>query len=698
MSRQREAQRLQQALQQAVAAYQSGQLRDARRSCRDALKAQPDNAEVLHLLAIVEHGLGNSDAAIETMQRAVRFEPKNASVLSDLGAMHAALEQWGDAEDYLRRALAVDPDLVEANNNLGNVLSQQGKAREAEALYRRTLSLKPDYGEAQVNLGLVLRQTGRSEEAERHYRDALAVNPGLAQLHSNLGNVEMDLGRAEQAEQSYRRAVAIDPSFAVAWSVLGSLLRNRGRLDEAEQCCRRALAAQPGLAQAHCDLADVLKDLGRVDEAVQSYRQALALKPDLEPAHSSLLVALNYAENVQPAEIYAEHRAFARRFLPSADRRRHANSRDPERKLRIGYVSGDLRDHPVAQFLTPVLARHDRRAFEIFCYSNHGWTDATTAWIREHTDQWRDAFALRDPELFERITEDGIDLLVDLSGHSAFNRLSVFARKPAPVQATWLGYLNTTGLETMDYRITDRHASPEGLLDAFHSERLVRLPDSQWCYQPPADCPDVSEPPGAKTGRVTFASFSNLAKIGPGMIELWSRLLARVSGSRLLLVRRGLDSVASEYAARFARHGIASDRLELMPSRPFRDYLEMHRAADIVLDTFPYAGGTTTCHALWMGVPVIALTGQTATSRGAASILNVIGLEEFVANDPERYLEVAARLAEDPSRLAELRSGMRARMSASPLMDAARFTRNLEAAYRSMWRSWCAREAQQPEL
>jgi predicted O-linked N-acetylglucosamine transferase (SPINDLY family) len=299
---------------------------------------------------------------------------------------------------------------------------------------------------------------------------------------------------------------------------------------------------------------------------------------------------------------------------------------------------------------------------------------------------------LDDAALAVQIRTDAIDILVDLSGHTGHSRLLVFGLKPAPVQVTWLGYLNTTGLDTMDYRIADAHAVPEGPLDALHSEKLVRLPDSQWCYRPPAGCPDVSPPPCIASGCTTFASFTNPAKIGQPTIELWARLLARVPDSRLLVVGATLTSIPDEYLERFTRHGIAPERLQVQGAKPFPEYLALHRSADIILDTFPYSGGTTTCHSLWMGVPVVTLAGETATSRGGASLLHAMGLDQLVAQTPEQYLEIAAALAADAQRLAALRAGMRKRMAASALMDEVQFTRNLEKAYGEMWRAWCAKQ------
>jgi protein O-GlcNAc transferase len=637
----------------AVAAYESGRVEEAERACRRLLENDAANVAALHLLGAIALGRGRVAEGLSAWERASALDPSDGSIANDLGAVYASLERWHDAELAFRRALAADPRLVDANSNLGNVLSERGGVAEAEIWYRRALELRPDHVPALVGLGAMLQETGRSAEAACCYRRALALDASSVQLYNNLGNVEMEAGALDEAEQYFRRALSIDPTYAIA----------------------------------HANLGNALKELGRLDEAAASYRRALAYKPDLLSARSNMLLALDSAEGLSPAQIYAEHREFARYCPPPA--RNHANSRDPERRLRIGYVSGDLRDHPVAQFLEPVLARHDPAELQVFCYSNNARADAVTQRLKARVAAWHDIFGLSDAEVFRQIGADGIDILVDLSGHTGFNRLSVFARKPAPVQVSWLGYLNTTGLDAVDYRLVDGYTAPPGLLEAYHSERLVRLPDSQWCYAPPAEAPAVSPPPLVESGYVTFASFANLAKVGDGMVNLWSRLLERVPRSRLMLVRKGADVAAADYGARFAERGISPERVAFMASRPFGEYLALHGAVDVVLDTYPYSGGTTTCHALWMGVPVVTLAGATAPSRSGASLLGVTGLGALVASSPERYIDIAAGLAGDVPRLAELRAGMRARVLASPLVDAERFARNLEAAYRGMWRDWC---------
>jgi len=680
---------MQNAFELAVQHHQAGRLIEAQKICRQVLAANPADANVLHLLGLVEGQLGELDSAASRLEQARRLQPANPFLLNTLGSTYGMLGRHKDAEKCLRKALSLKPDLADAHSNLGNALTGLDQLKEAERSLRRAVALDPGHVNARINLGAVLRKLRRPEEAERCYQEAISLDPDLPLAHSNLGNVLSDLGRQDDARQSFERALALKPDFIEAQLGLANALLETSRLAEAAECYRKALTLKPDFAEAQSGLGDALMRMGDVDGAEQCYRKALALKPALHNAHWGLLFALNLLPDRNPAEIYAEHRAFAQRFYRPAKIRPHGNVPDPGRKLRIGYVSGDFRDHPVGQFIAPVLAQHDHGNFEVTCYDNSKHSDSVTEHLKRHADRWREIFDLTDEALSDLIRRDAIDILVDLSGHTANSRLHAFAHKPAPVQVTWLGYLNTTGMREMDYRITDAHASPEGMLEDFHSERLVRLPDSQWCYEAPADCPQVSEPPSMHTGHVTFASFSNLAKIGPQVIALWSRLLARVPDSRLLIAWRGLGSIREEFRARFTRHGIAPERLEMIDRLPFQEYLALHGSVDIVLDTFPYTGGTTTCHALWMGAPVVTLTGNTATSRGGASLLNAIGLGELVADTADAYLDIAAALARDRSRLAALRMGMRDRMAASPLMDAERFTRNLEKAYRAMWGSWC---------
>jgi len=644
-----------QALSIAFEHHQGGRLGVAESIYRKVLETDPDNADALGLLGRIVHQKGDGEAAIALLERATRMRPDNPFAL----------------------------------NFLGEALSGAGGPSRAAALYARALAIKPDYLDARVNLGVAYSALGQSEEAAQCFRHALAADPNLVPAHNNLGNALRALGRFEEAEQSFRAALARNAQIAEIHGNLGATLADLGRFAEAERCYLQALAIQPGLAGIHDNLGLLQMRLGRLKEAEASYRRALLLAPQDREAHGNLVALMNYLPDRSPQEIYAEHREFARRFAYRGDAIRHANDPDPERRLRVGYVSGDLRDHSVAFFISPVIESHDRDAWEVFCYYNFPRVDPVSAQLKAHSEHWRDVVGLSDDALAQLIREDAIDVLVDLSGHTAFNRLLAFSRKPAPVQATWLGYLNTTGFESMDYRITDPRACPPGTLDACHSELVVRLPNSQWCYRPPAGCPDVAPAPSITAGHTTFAVLSNLAKINPPMINLWSQVLLQDHRSRMILAGRGMSVVGEELLARFRSNGIDAHRLTLLEHGPFQEYLALHGTVDIVLDTSPYSGGTTTCHALWLGVPVVTLAGMTATSSGGASLLHAVGLPELVARSPDRYVDIAGGLAGDTTRLAVMRAGMRERMRTSPLMDERGFTRNLEVELRLMWRNWC---------
>jgi len=633
--------------------------------------------------------LGRAAEACEALERAASLDSGRASAYHELGLARSEAGLFEGAEAAFRKALSLEPASWEVNSDLGLFLQRLGRDEEAAQCLRRAVELEPRSVDALRNLGMVLRAQERAAEAVQIYRAALALQPKDPATLSNLGNALLDLSKREEAAACFREAVALAPGHADAHHNWGLLHLRSGEFQLASDEFRAALAINPRLGDSEKGLASALHDLGCIDEAIAAGRRALLLRPHDREAHSQLLFTLLHAPDVDVGEVFAEHREWARRHASGPSAARHENQAEPERRLRVGYVSGDFRHHSVSQFFEPILSRHDRAGFEIFCYHNLRQSDETSERLRSGADCWREIATLEDGAAADLVRADRIDVLVDLSGHTRFNRLPVFARRPAPVQVTWLGYPGTSGLDSMDYRITDARASPEGLFDALHTETLLRLPDSQWCYQPPPDSPAVAPPPFLSRGAPTLGAFSSLAKIGPRVIALWCSLLERLAEARLLIVGLGLESLHEEYRARFAAAGVAPERIELRGFQSFRDYLALHGAVDLMLDTFPYTGGTTTCHALWMGVPVISLAGNSTASRGGASLLGAIGLEELVSETPDEYLDKACALARDRARLVALRAGMRDRMSGSPLMDVARFTRNLEGAYRSMWRKWC---------
>ena len=469
---------------------------------------------------------------------------------------------------------------------------------------------------------------------------------------------------------------------------------DRGRPAEAEAAYRRAIELKPDYAEAHINLGNALKDQGRLAEAEAMYRRAIDLKPDFAKAHSALLLLLNYRPATDPSALYRAHREWRDRYARHLERpaRPYDNTRDPERRLRVGYVSPDFRTHSVSFFFEPLLAAHDRAAVELFCYAEVKHPDDTTSRLKTLADYWRSTLGLTDDGVGDLGRADGMDVLVDLAGHTGDNRLLVFARKPAPVQVTWLGYPSTTGLSTIDCRLTDAIADPEEGSGACHSETLVRLPGGFLCYKAPEVAPEVSPLPARTTGFVTFGSFNNSSKVTPEVVAVWARIMRRIPGSHLLLKSRQFADATTRqrYVKLFVGYGIDAPRIRLLPNAPsLEKHLGTYSRVDIALDTFPYNGTTTTCEALWMGVPVITLRGDRHAGRVGASLLARVGLAELIAENEEAYVETAVSLAGDRGRLEALRTGLRARMSASPLCDPAGFARQVEAAYREMWKQWC---------
>lgn len=631
------------------------------------------------------------------------FRREGAGLAQESLERGIAAEEAGDhagAARHYREAIARDPDCAPAHLNLGLLHLSADSFGEAEAAIREALRARDPFPEAWVALAEALEALGRTPEALDALERALAQREGFegartnaAVLHNNQGHKLQALGQPAEAEVHLRRATELGPDIPEAHFNLGNVLQSLGRASDAEASLRRAIALRPAYREALTGLGNALRDQGRVDEAEAACRAALALDPGDRDAHDNLLLSMNYTDRHSRAEVYAAHLGWAALHASASTVMPHANSPDPGRRLRIGYVSGDFRRHSVAYFIEPVLAHHHRDAVESFCYSNVRLPDRMTGHLLDLADHARDIAGMGDAEAAQAIRADGIDILVDLSGHTAGHRLGVFARKPAPVQATYLGYPNTTGLASIDWRLTDACADPRGDGDAVHSERLARLPGSFLCFQPPPDAPDVQLPPSEACGFVTFGSFNVLPKVTPEVIRAWSRILQAVPRSRLMLKALGLGDAGSRARMHeaFQSHGFGPDRIALLPVEgALRDHLARYHRMDIALDPFPYNGTTTTFEALWMGVPVIALRGDRHSSRVGASILSNAGLGEWVAGSVDDYVSLAVRLAGNAALLRDLRRTMRDRVAASPLRDAQAFTRNLENAYRGMWKLWCA--------
>lgn len=672
-----------------------GQLTQAAAEYRAALTLRPQLAEAHCNLGVVLRELGQLDDAIACCQEAIRLRPNLAESHNALGAAWASKDDYAAASVSYRRALEIKPDYAEAWNNLGAALAARAELAAALGAYRRALEIAPQYAEAWHNLGATLAAQGTADEltaAIGAYRQALRLNPGYSQAANELGVALREQGQIDQASAAFRQAIAIHPGYAEANYNLGNAYRDQQRLDEAVAAYRTTLALQPDFAAACNDLGNVLRDVGQLDEAITWYRRAVELRPGFVGAHSNLVTTLHFHPPYDARRIHAElahwnqqHAESVRKFIPPP-----ANERSPSRRLRIGYVSPDFRDHCQAFFTIPLLQHHDHQHFEIVCYSHVSRPDALTQRLRGYADLWRHTVGQTDEQVAARIRADQIDILVDLTMHLAHNRALLMARKPAPVQVCWLAYPGSTGLSTMDYRLSDPHLDPPGLDESVYSEQTIRLPDSFWCYDPlDARAIPINALPAEKTGVVTFGCLNNFSKINEAVLRLWAKVLQAVPASRLLLL-------APEGSARqhtrelLAQEGIAPQRVEFALRQPRRQYLDLYHRIDIGLDSFPYNGHTTSLDSFWMGVPVITLVGQTVAGRaGLCQLLN-LKLPELIAQTPEQYVRTAAALANDLSSLAHLRATLRSRMEQSPLMDAPRFARNMEAAYREMWRRWCA--------
>jgi len=648
-------------LEKALRFHRAGQLAQAEQGYREILRQQPNQLDALNYLGLIRQQAGDHRQAVECFTSVVALAPRNATALLQRGSSLRALGCPDEATADFNRAVTLEPGLAEAHHRLGNVLKESLRYAEAAASLRRASELAPKNAPIWLNLGVAL----------------------------------LALSSRDEAIACFQKAIALEPGRAEARNILGSALLEAGRSSEARQQLEEALRLKPAYPAAHDNLGRVLRAQGRATEALAKFRMAFAGPPN-PGTHSNLVYALNFVPGLPPAEIFAEHKRWAQLHAEplKAVQFSHINVSDPGRRLRIGYVSPDFVHHAVSYFIEPMLAAHDRSQVEVFCYSCVRAPDAVTARLRALSDQWRDIAPLNDEQAAALIREDKIDLLIDLAGHTAHHRLLVFARKPAPVQVTWMGYPNTTGLDTIDYRITDAVSDPPGQTELFYSEKLLRLPGPFSCYRPPDQAPPVGPLPALKNGYITFGSFNHFAKISPDVLDLWARLLARLPASRLLMKAHSLAD--AETAARvreaFARHGVMSDRLDLRSDElSVAAHLTLYHDVDIALDTFPYNGTTTTCEALWMGVPVVALAGKAHVSRVSASLLTNLGRPEWIAHSESEYIERSIGLAADLAQLAEMRLAQRERMRESPLCDVARFVAQLEDAYRGMWRQWCER-------
>jgi predicted O-linked N-acetylglucosamine transferase (SPINDLY family) len=740
---------VQEAFKLALQHHQAGRLAEAEVLYRQILAVEPRHFDAQHLLGVIAHQTGHYEVAVQLIGQALLLNPNDAAAHSNLGEAQRLLGRFDDATVSFRRALALNPNSYGAHNNLGVVLQARHHLEESAAEYERALELRPDFAEALANLATVRHEQRRLDEAIEGFRQALVLKPGSAEFHNNLAVTLQEQARFEESAAACRRALEIQPNLAPAYNNLAISLHRLDRNEEAIVACQRALELQPNVAEAHLNLANSLRQLGRLDEAVEANRRALELRPgyaeaqnnlanalkdrgempaaidvfrqtiewmpDRVEAHDNLIYALHFLAGASPSQITEEQRRWNARFADPIRQliQPQTNDRDPDRRLRVGYVSPDFWDHVVGRNILPLFREHDRGRVEIFCYSALDKDDAIGRSFRRLADGWRSSAGMSDEAMAELIRRDQIDILVDLTQHMAKSRLPVFARQPAPVQLSFAGYPATTGLPAIPYRISDKWLEGDFRLPIFDcrlgeasmrtgtSETAAALPylkkghesvyllDSFWCYDPCGTALGVNDLPAQTNGFVTFGCLNNFCKVNDLVLNLWARVLQAVPESRLILLA-GSGSHRQRTCNYLDRQGINTSRVQFADPRPREKYLRLYHELDIALDTFPYNGHTTSLDAFWMGVPVVSVAGETPVSRAGWSQLSNLGLPELAAQSEDAFVDIAIVLARDIPRLADLRRTLRSRMEASVLMDAPRFARQIETAYRAVWREWCA--------
>jgi predicted O-linked N-acetylglucosamine transferase (SPINDLY family) len=713
----------------AEAAWRRGETETARALCERLIAANPRDADALNLAGLIEsgrdrlagraligraievreeplflvnfattcHSAEDRGIAIRALHRAIELQPDFPVALNNLGHLYGEAGDCAQASQLFERAIALAPGHAAIQFNYGTMLFKAGEHARAEAVLRRTLELAPGHVNAWNNLAQVLLATHRSTEALTVLEHARTLAPDSVDVLTNLGCVLLGAGRVEQAQAALERALEREPGRVSAWNNLGNVMLQLGRIDEAHGAFARAIELKPDFADAHINLGNVRSKAGSIDEAIACYRRAMACNPASVGANSNLLWSLMFAIDDGHA-LRAEAEQFSARhetaLLAASASARHANTREPARRLRIGYVSPDFRNHCQSLFTMPLFRHHDHAAFEIVCYALSAQTDEVTAQLQRCADVWRDVHEFDDARLAQQIRDDRIDVLVDLTMHMDGARRLLFPRRPAPVQVAWLAYPGTTGSPSIGWRLTDPWIDPVGQphIDDQYTERSLRLPDTFWCYDPLVRGVEVSALPARSAGHVTFGCLNNPCKLTDATLALWSGVFAALPNARLLLMAPP-GSARERLAARFGAHGIDMARVSFVGFQARADYLRTYQRIDIALDTFPANGHTTSLDAFWMGVPVPTRYGRSAVSRAGLCLLANLGLPELAAATDAGYVSNVVALASDLPRLAVLRAGMRARMEASPLMDGARFAHNMEAAYRHMWAAWCAGES-----
>ncbi len=657
---------------------------EASRACQKSIQLNPASPDAHNNLGNAQWGLNKIQEAIDCYQKAIDLRPDFAQAHYNLANGLRTLRQYSSAIDSYCKALELQPIYPEAFCNLGLAYKDQNQPVQAIDAFHKAINLQPSYLEAIINLGSVYAESKQFELAIEQYRKVIQLDPSSSDVCCSLGNLYYHTDQPLLAIEIYQHAIRVKPDNPTAHNDLGNVYKELWMPDEAIACYRQAISLSSERAIFHGNLGSTLKDVALYDESIASIRKALELDPSLVDTHDTLLMTMNYDPRSTSKTILAECKKWDEQHgLPLRSKiKSYPNSLDPDKRLRIGYVSPDFRLHPVGRFLLPIMKHHDKTNVEIYCYSNSDREDEITGQYRDIANHWESVYSLSDDVASEKIRSDQIDILVDLSLHTSGNRLRMFAQKPAPIQFTYAGYPGTTGLSAIDYRFTDSELDPEGS-DEHYAEKSIRIPNF-WCYDPAIDDDIALELPATRNGYITFGSLHNFCKVNYDVLNLWGKLLRELPNSRLILLAPP-DSCRSRVIEQLSQYGVDAGRIEFLNRMPHAEYMRTYHRIDISLDTFPYNGHSTSLDSLWMGVPVVTLVGKTVVGRGGLSQLTSIGQNDLIAYSADEYLEKAKQLSSNLEKLSTLRSSLRDQMRQSALINPAGITTAIEDAYRQKW-------------
>ncbi len=664
----------------AVYCLEKNQLNRADRLLKKAHSIEPQNAAVYNNIGSLHHARRNFSEAATFFEKALEYNPSFAYAANNLGNARRRLGEYESAIHAYEKALDIEPGLAEAWGNLANIMSQIGHRSAAVKLFNRSLAINPDNRDVWNNLGICYSNDGQAEKALSAYNKSLKIDPDFSPALNNKGNLLLLWNKAQEALECFEASAKANKYFAEAWNGCGYAEKLLGRLQEAVRYFKKSIQINPDYAEAWNNLGLTYADQGQLDNALDAFRSALVIKPEYSECHSNLLLYLNYHADIHEKTLYDSHANWAASHQSFPIQKIPSESKNFSHPIRIGFVSGDLCRHPIGYFLLPVLRNLSLQLFEVTCYSNNFLEDDLTAIIKKHCHQWRNISSMRDQEALKTIQDDSIDILFDLSGHTNRNRLTLFSLRAAPLQISWLGYPHTTGVEAIDYVLSDSICLPDFMHWQF-AERVAFLPNSRCCYEAPLYAPAVGDLPAEKNGHVTFASFNNPVKLNKKTIALWSNILERCENSILVLSWKTLDdkSIKARILGLFKEQGIEREKIVLLGgARTHKQVFQDYNDVDIALDTFPFSGGLTSCEALWMGVPVISLAGKKPASRQTAGLLSEINLDNLISFSPSDFCDCAVNLAHNLERLSQLRTSLRSRMLLSTLCDEEQFTVDFE--------------------